>query len=96
MAADENGVSTSAVRNPTRFSAPWDYVPQTFDPAVAWGSLKAKLETVEGARIVEEDRENFYIHATAPASTPPGSVDDLEFILNPAEKLVFYRSVTRD
>ena len=36
------------------------------------------------------------MHATAPSATPPGSVDDMEFILNPREKLVFYRSVTRD
>jgi len=33
---------------------------------------------------------------TAPAKVPPGSTDDLEFLLRPADKIVLYRSATRD
>ena len=99
VAADENGISTSAVRNPSKFSAPWDYVPETFEADVAWKSLKIAITELEGARIVEEKMEpqvSYYLHATAPSSVPPGSIDDIEFVLNPDAKLVFFRSVTRD
>ena len=99
VAADENGISTSAVRSPSKFSAPWDYVPETFEADVAWKSLKIAITELEGARIVEEKMEpqvSFYLHATAPSSVPPGSIDDIEFVLNTDTKVVFFRSVTRD
>ena len=51
-----------------------------------------------GVTLVEEKVEDgrFYLHVTAPSAVPPGSMDDLEFTLNPAERLVFYRSATRE
>lgn len=98
--ADENCVSCSSVKSPSKFGAPWSYTPETFSETRAWKSLKDTLLSVQGVELVEENLTaedgTFYLHATAPALIPPGSVDDLEFVLNPKDKLVFYRSATRD
>lgn len=109
IAAAENGVSTSAVRNPSRYSPPWSYLTETDSADVAWRSLVNAVNTVEpNIEIVKlTDR---YMHAIIPSSFPkfdfgnigdssnsetaPG-YDDIEFMLKPEDNLVLYRSASR-
>jgi uncharacterized protein (DUF1499 family) len=99
IASTENGVSTSAVKNPARYSPPWSYLTETSDATKAWNSLLQALldpNVAPGVEIVEQT--DSYIHAIAPTMQPPlqqSELDDLEFLLRPDDNLVLYRSASR-
>jgi uncharacterized protein (DUF1499 family) len=103
IAASANGVSTSAIRNPSRYSPPWSYLTETEDPNVAWNSLIRAVQDVPNVKIVTVmDKDyHYYLHAEAPTVCPPGlptgdaALDDLEFVLRPDDKVVLYRSASR-
>ena len=98
IAATENGVSTSAVRNPAAYMSPWSYLPETSDASKAWKSLVEAVQQVDD-RIVLEKVIDRYLHATVPTERPPipggGGIDDLEFLLRPEDNLVLFRSASR-
>lgn len=93
----ENCVSTSAVTSPSQFGPPWSYSPATNDVGEAMASLVEALRRVATVREVDEAR--LYVHATAPSTikgAAAASVDDMEFKFEPVDKLVLYRSASRE
>lgn len=95
VSAVANGVSTSAVRNPSRFSPPWTYLTETSDARVAWKSLVNAVSGV-AAKVEIVELTDEYLHAVVPTDFPSGlTYDDMEFLLRPDDNVVLYRSVSR-
>jgi Protein of unknown function (DUF1499) len=114
IAAAENGISTSAVKNPAHYGSPWSYLTETSDPAVAWQSLVDVVmqELPNGSVLTRVDGDPvYYLHVVTPTLLPPPPsvsatsdkdaiaaspyLDDVEFILRPADQVVLYRSASR-
>mmetsp|Transcript_16132 Transcript_16132/g.23730 ORF Transcript_16132/g.23730 Transcript_16132/m.23730 type:complete len:241 (+) Transcript_16132:152-874(+) len=98
ISATANGVSTSAIKNPSRFSPPWTYLTETSDARVAWQSLVKAVNSIPGMTI--DKLTDTYLHATVSTESPPGltgedGVDDVEFLLKADDNLVLYRSASR-
>ena len=93
IAAAENGVSTSAVRNPSRYAPPWIYLTETSSSKEAWKSLQNAVLTTCGSEGVHvEQLTDTYFHVTVQTSI---GIDDLEFVLKPDDNLVLYRAASR-
>lgn len=97
---DEACISTSSVGNPVKFAPPWTYESQTFDADTAWASLKQAILQIKDPGIIVESRDgptDFYVRAEFPSFTLFGKgIDDVEFKLLPADKIVTVRSASRE
>jgi uncharacterized protein (DUF1499 family) len=91
--AEENCISSTAVGNPSKYGPPWSYAKATTDPSEAWSSLEAAIRAEPGLEL--QVVQGLYLRATAPSVFPPGGVDDIEFLLRPADRVVLYRSSSR-
>lgn len=92
-----NCISSSSVNSINKFGNPWDFGYQDKDALTEFGDIKATIsEMPETFTIVESNPDNLYIHATANSVVPPNSIDDIEFLINPLDKIITYRSNSRE
>lgn len=98
---DASCLSSTSVRNPSKFAPPWTWQSATGDEAVAWASLKALLARLEEAggqgapRVVAVDDAKRYVRSEWPGF-PKGVVDVVEFLFVPGDGIVTFRSCSQE
>lgn len=95
IASTENGVSTSAIRNPSAYASPWSYLPETSDASKAWKSLVTAVSSLPDVELVTEDDAGYYLHAVVPSTSGGADRDDVECVLRPDDRVVLFRSASR-
>uniref|UniRef100_A0A7S3DVY6 Uncharacterized protein n=1 Tax=Entomoneis paludosa TaxID=265537 RepID=A0A7S3DVY6_9STRA len=85
IAATANGVSTSAIKNPSRYSPPWNFVTETSDPKKAWNSLVEEVRHVDQVQILQ--LSDTYLHAVVPTQQPPGLFSPSSLVSNEGESV---------
>ena len=95
----ENCVSSSAIKSPAQFDAPWLFSPATRDADKAFEELVKAAEASPDLKIAETDPARRYLRATAPSQISnykATDVDDLEVLISAEKGLVFHRSASRE
>ncbi len=95
----ENCVSSSAIKSPAQFDAPWLFSPATRDADRAFEELVKAAEASPDLKIAETDPARRYLRATAPSQISnykATDVDDVEVLISAEKGLVFHRSASRE
>lgn len=92
--AKSNCVSTSSIKSLEKYSQPWFY--GHIDESVAWDKLVSAIRSSSDIALVEKDDELHYLRAEAKSAFPPLGIDDVEFLLNPRDSIVTFRSNSRE
>lgn len=67
ISSTENGVSTSAIRNPARYASPWTYLTETNNATKAWQSLYNVVVKIDPYVKVIHHTDT-YLHVTVPTT----------------------------
>ena len=95
----ENCVSSSAIKSPAQFDAPWLFSPATRDADRAFEELVKAAKASPDLKIAETDPARRYLRATAPSQISnykATDVDDVEVLISAEKGLVFHRSASRE
>ena len=95
----ENCVSSSAIKSPAQFDAPWLFSPATRDADRAFEDLVKAAQASPDLKIAETDPARRYLRATAPSQISnykATDVDDLEVLISAEKGIVFHRSASRE
>ncbi len=87
-----NCLSTSSVKSLERFSPPWLY---DGDVESVYNNLLKVLQNDQLFKVVDTIPSN-YIRAEAKSAVPIGGTDDIEFLFNDKDKIITYRSNSRE
>jgi uncharacterized protein (DUF1499 family) len=88
-----NCISTSSIKSLDKYSTPWAF---EIDSDAMYDDLINAIKADSYLKLVESDPESKYLHATAKSAVPPSGTDDVEFLVNDKDKIVTYRSNSRD
>eukprot|EP01031_Cornospumella_fuschlensis_P038146 gene38146-46352_t len=87
-----NCISTSAINSVEKYSPPWEF---SQSPQKEYDDLVEAVKSTSYLDLVEQDRDLLYLRAEAKSAFPPTGIDDVEFLINPKDKLITYRSNSR-
>lgn len=95
----ENCVSSSAIKSPAQFDAPWLFAPSTRDADAAFANLVRAAEAAPDMTVAEANKEQRYLRATAPSQISnykATDLDDIEIKIDAEKGLAFHRSASRE
>lgn len=90
-----NCISTASVRSIEHYARPWE-LPESVTVEQAWTSLKNELASNKLFKVVDTRDEDKYVRAEAKSAVPPTGIDDVEFLILSADRLVTFRSNSRE
>ena len=88
-----NCISTSSVNSVVKYSRPWIYTKSLTDE---FNEIIDVLTKNPYLKVVNVDEGLHYIRAEAKSAFPPSGVDDIELLLNDNDKIITYRSNSRE
>jgi len=89
-----NCISSSSITSlDGKYGIPWTY---NKDPKDEYNELVNIVKSNKLLKLIDTNDDNYYIHAEAKSAVPPTGIDDIEFLLNPIDKIITYRSNSRD
>lgn len=90
-----NCISSTSVNSVEKYGRPWEYSTTADD---VFNRISTLIQTDKSLdlKLVEQDKTQNYIRAEGKSAFPPNGVDDVEFQVKDADKIVSYRSNSRD
>eukprot|EP01035_Chromulina_nebulosa_P017719 gene17719-23311_t len=88
-----NCISTSSVESVEKYGRPWTFTGEAKD---IYEKLIVSIRSDQFLDLVESIPSKLYVHATAKSAVPPTGIDDIEFLINPIDKIITYRSGSRE
>ena len=89
-----NCISSSSITSlDGKYGIPWTYNKDAKDE---YNELVNIVKSNKLLKLIDINDDNYYIHAEAKSAVPPTGIDDIEFLLNPIDKIITYRSNSRD
>ena len=82
-----NCVSTASVRQLDLYSPPWTF-PESMSQAEAMARLKGAIVSTDTSMVIEQEAAN-YLRVKAPRNF---ATDQIEFLINPADHVITFRS----
>ncbi len=91
--AVSNCISTSSVNSVDKYSSPWVFED---DIESDFQKLTKILEDDKYLKLIELIPDKLYLRAEAKSAVPPTGTDDIEILINPLDKIITYRSNSRE
>lgn len=88
-----NCISTSSVNSVVKYSRPWLYTKPLADE---FNEIVDVMNKNPYLKVVSVDESVHYIRAEAKSAFPPSGIDDIELLLNDNDKIITYRSNSRE
>jgi len=88
-----NCISTSSVNSVVKYSRPWLYTKPLADE---FNEIVDVMNKNPYLKVVTVDESLHYIRAEAKSAFPPSGIDDIELLLNDNDKIITYRSNSRE
>lgn len=88
-----NCISTSSINSIEKYGRPWTF---ENDPKSEFNAIIEAIKSDSFLKIVDTNDDILYIRAEAKSAVPPSGIDDIEFLVNGLDKIIAYRSNSRE